>query len=75
MPSGCGKTTLLNSLANRPTNKATLAGDVKANIETISPSDFRKMSSSFEQEDALIGKLHLIALYYTVLVFFELHVY
>ena len=57
-PSGCGKTTLLNVLAHR---NAAANADVEATIMVngITPtmSQFRRISSYVEQEDALIGSL------------------
>jgi len=56
--SGCGKTTLLNVLAQRvPTAKATVEADVTINGRPISASTFRRITSYVEQEDTLIGSL------------------
>lgn len=57
-PSGSGKTTLLNVLARRDAHlKAAIKSSLYVNGRTTSISEFRKISSYVEQEDALIGSL------------------
>lgn len=57
-PSGCGKTTLLNVLAKREAAaKARVEGYTLVNGGAASVTDFRRLSSYVEQEDALIGSL------------------
>jgi ABC-type multidrug transport system ATPase subunit len=67
-PSGCGKTTLLNVLAHRDAaSGAKVEGSTFVNGTSPSTSDFRRMTSFVEQEDALIGCLVRIFLPSTTL--------
>jgi ABC-type multidrug transport system ATPase subunit len=57
-PSGCGKTTLLNVLAHREASaKAQVSSTILVNNQVPSQTDFRKLSSYVECDDALIGSL------------------
>ena len=56
-PSGSGKTTLLNHLARRNTSASATDGTVLINQGQLSASEFRKLTSYVEQDDALIGSL------------------
>ncbi|RDA87719.1 hypothetical protein CP532_1765 [Ophiocordyceps camponoti-leonardi (nom. inval.)] len=56
-PSGSGKTTLLNVLARKNSSASSANFDIKINGNHMSSSDFRKISRSVDQEDALIGSL------------------
>ncbi|KAL4895530.1 P-loop containing nucleoside triphosphate hydrolase protein [Aspergillus ambiguus] len=55
--SGCGKTTLLDALAHRSSNKAQVSSTVLINGQKPSISDIRMLSSYVECDDALIGAL------------------
>ncbi|KAH8650051.1 P-loop containing nucleoside triphosphate hydrolase protein [Xylariales sp. PMI_506] len=57
-PSGSGKTTLLNVLAHREASaKAQVSADILINNQKVPLSDFRRLSSYVEHDDALIGSL------------------
>jgi ABC-type multidrug transport system ATPase subunit len=56
-PSGCGKTTLLNMLARREVQAATVESTLLVNGRPLPSRDFRRISSYVEQEDALMGAL------------------
>lgn len=58
-PSGCGKTTLLDVLAGKNSNANGNDFDVRVNGNRLSTSEFRRISRSVEQEDALIGSLRV----------------
>ncbi|RDA91930.1 hypothetical protein CP533_1297 [Ophiocordyceps camponoti-saundersi (nom. inval.)] len=56
-PSGSGKTTLLNVLARNNKHASSTDFDIKINGNHMPSSEFRKISRSVDQDDALIGSL------------------
>jgi ABC-type multidrug transport system ATPase subunit len=55
--SGCGKTTLLNVLAQRNVGASSVDKTILVNSQPTTWSQFRHLSSYVEQEDSLLGAL------------------